>query len=62
MSDISENPRPRIMWWTRKFGGPLRETFPVGMDGELDQFIDLLAQADHRLRPSGDTGGRSEGT
>ncbi len=35
MSEASENPRPRIVMWTRKFGVPLRETFQVDMNDEL---------------------------
>ena len=61
MSEASENSRPRIMWWTRKFGGPLRETFPVDTDSDSDQFIDLLAQADQRLGTNNSSGGQSEG-
>jgi hypothetical protein len=61
MSDALENPRPRIMWWTRRFSGPLRETFPVDMSDETDQFIDMLAQADQRLGSANASGGHSEG-
>ena len=60
MSEAPENPRPRIMWWTRKFGEPLRESFPVDEDVS-DQFFDLLAAADARLGSNNNSGGHSEG-
>lgn len=60
MSDAPENPRPRIMWWTRKFGEPLRETFQVD-DEVSEQFIDLLAEADRRHGNTNTSGGQSEG-
>lgn len=60
MSEAPENPRPRIMWWTRKFGEPLRETFQVE-DDVSEQFIDLLAEADRRRCAAGKTGGQSDG-
>lgn len=59
MSEASQNPR-RIMWWTRKFGEPLREAYPV--DSEIsDQFFDLLAQADDRMGQSSGNNDQSEG-
>lgn len=61
MSEAPENSRPRIMWWTRRFGEPLRETFPVDADSDSDQFIDLLAEADQRLDTNNSSGGHSEG-
>lgn len=60
MSDTPQNPRPRIMWWTRKFGEPLRETFKVD-DEVSDQFINLLAEADRRHSAKDQSGGHSEG-
>ena len=60
MSEASEIPRPRVMWWTRKFGEPLRQTFQVG-DDSSDEFFDLLAQADSRLGLSSDRNDHSEG-
>ncbi|MEQ1781012.1 MAG: hypothetical protein ABMA14_06625 [Hyphomonadaceae bacterium] len=61
MSEASENPRPRIMVWNRRFGGPLRESFPVNTNEEVDEFIDLLAAADQRMSGSSNSGGHSEG-
>ncbi len=61
MSEASENSRPRIMMWTRKFGVPLRETFPVDTNEESDEFIDLLVAADQRMSGSRNSGGHSEG-
>ena len=61
MSETSENPRPRIMIWTRKFGVPLRETFSVDTNEEADEFIDLLVAADRRMGASANNGGHSEG-
>lgn len=48
------------MWWTRKFGEPLRETFAVDSDTS-DQFFDLLAQADNRLGFSPDRNDQPKG-
>lgn len=48
MSDPSEKNRPRVVWWTRKFGEPLRAHFPVD-DEASEQFMDLLAEADRRI-------------
>ena len=61
MSEASENPRPRIAMWTRRFGAPLRETFQVDADDDSDEFIDLLASADQRLSQSRGNGGHFEG-
>lgn len=60
MSDAPENPRPRIMWWTRKFGEPLRKAFKVD-DDVSEQFIDLLAKAERRKAVNGGSGGPSDG-
>ncbi len=57
MSEASENYRPRVMYWTRKFGEPLRKTFKVDMEDNSDEFIALLAQADSRLRPANQSKG-----
>lgn len=59
MSEASHNPR-RVMWWTRKFGEPLRETFTVDTDTS-DEFFDLLAQAESRRGGSSDNNDQSEG-
>lgn len=61
MSEASENPRPRVMFWTRKFGEPLRQTFQVDLEDDSGQFMDLLAQADQRMSGSNPSGGHSEG-
>ncbi len=59
MSEASQNPR-RVMWWVRKFGEPLRETFTVA-DDTSDQFFDLLAEADNRRGGSSDNNDQSQG-
>ncbi len=59
MSEASQNPR-RVMSWTRKFGEPLREIYPVEREIS-DQFFDLLAQADNRLGLSSAGNDQSEG-
>jgi hypothetical protein len=48
MSDKPEKQRTRLVWWTRKFGEPLRANFPVDLDMS-EEFIDLLDQADRRI-------------
>jgi hypothetical protein len=61
MSEASENPRPRVMFWARKFGEPLRQTFQVDLEDDSGQFMDLLAQADQRVSGSNPSGSHSEG-
>lgn len=61
MSEESEILRPRVMFWTRKFGEPLRQTFQADIEDDSDEFLDLLAQADQRLGSPSQTGGQSEG-
>ncbi len=43
-----ERPRTNVMWWTRRFAAPLRQTFPADVESS-DQFIDLLEQAERRI-------------
>ncbi len=54
---MSEGQRPpsrlTLTRWTRIYGGPLRETFPVE-DGLEDDLVNLLEQADRR-RSNGDS-------
>ena len=61
MSEESEISRPRIMYWTRKFGEPLRQTFQADIEDDSGEFLDLLAQADQRRGASNQSGGQSEG-
>lgn len=61
MPEASENPRPRVMSWARKFGEPLRKTFQVDLKDDSGQFMDLLAQADQRVSGSNPSGSHSEG-
>ena len=61
MSEASENPRPRVMFWARKFGEPLRQTFQVELEDDSGQFMDLLVQADQRMNGSNPSGSHSEG-
>jgi hypothetical protein len=47
ISDQPERPRSNVMWWTRRFGTPLRENFQPEAES-VDEFIDLLEQAERR--------------
>jgi hypothetical protein len=49
------------MFWTRKFGEPLRQTFQADIEDDSDEFLHLLAQADQRRGSPSQTGGQSEG-
>jgi len=49
------------MFWARKFGEPLRQTFQVDLEDDSGQLMDLLVQADQRRTGSNPSGGLSEG-
>jgi hypothetical protein len=46
--DQHERPRPKVMWWTRRFSAPLRETYPAETEAQ-EPFLELLEQAERRM-------------
>jgi hypothetical protein len=51
--DQPARPPTNVMWRTRRFAAPLRETYPIDAnspdDQSAEQFIQLLEQAERRL-------------
>lgn len=49
-NQLPEQSTRRVLWWARNFGRPLQATFTTDDTETPDDFNDLLARADERLK------------